>query len=55
MLDWMREVPLARGLLGEKDFGVIYLADTPEEVFEIISKHHQESRSRGVSDEGSVS
>jgi uncharacterized protein (TIGR00730 family) len=55
LLDWMREVPLARGLLGEKDFGVIYLADTPEEVFEIISKHHQEYRSRGVSVEGSVS
>jgi uncharacterized protein (TIGR00730 family) len=55
ILDWMREVPLARGLLGEKDFGVIYLADTPEEVFEIISKHHQEYRSRAVNGEGSVS
>jgi hypothetical protein len=55
LLDWMREVPLARGLLGEKDFGVIYLADTPEEVFEIISKHHQEYRSRGATVDGSVS
>lgn len=46
ILDWMREIPLKRGLLGEKDFGVIHIVDTPEEVFEILSKHHREFRAR---------
>lgn len=46
ILDWMREVPLKRGLVGEKDFGVIHIVDTPEEVFEIISSHHREFRAR---------
>ena len=42
IMDWMRAVPLARGLMGAKDFDVISIVDTPEEVFEIISAHHQE-------------
>jgi hypothetical protein len=42
----MRKEPLARGLLGEKDFSVIHVADTPEEAFDIISRHHQEFRAR---------
>lgn len=46
VLDWMRDVPLARGLVGEKDFSNIHIVDTPEEVFEIISAHHQEFRAR---------
>jgi len=46
VLDWMRKEPLARGLLGEKDFSVIHVADTPEEAFDIISRHHQEFRAR---------
>ena len=46
VLDWMRDVPLARGLIGEKDFSNIHIVDTPEEVFEIISTHHREFRAR---------
>lgn len=46
VLDWMKETPLKRGLVGEKDFGVIHIVDTPEEVFEIISQHHREFRAR---------
>jgi hypothetical protein len=42
----MRDVPLARGLIGEKDFSNIHIVDTPEEVFEIISTHHREFRAR---------
>jgi uncharacterized protein (TIGR00730 family) len=45
-LDWLREQPLARGLMGEKDFGCIHIVDTPEEVFEIISSHHREFRDK---------
>jgi uncharacterized protein (TIGR00730 family) len=46
LLDWMRKEPLARGLMGEKDFGCIHIVDTPQEAFEIISAHHREFRSR---------
>jgi uncharacterized protein (TIGR00730 family) len=46
IIDWMRKEPLARGLMGEKDFNCIHIVDTPEEAFEIISAHHQEFRSR---------
>ncbi len=46
VIDWMREVPLSRGLVGEKDFSTIHIVDTPEEVFEIISAHHRDFRSR---------
>lgn len=48
ILDWMHNEPLAKGLVGEKDFGCIHIVDTPEEVFEIISAHHQEFRSRAA-------
>jgi uncharacterized protein (TIGR00730 family) len=49
ILDWMQDEVLARGLVGEKDFGCIHIVDTPEEVFEIISAHHQEFRARAAS------
>jgi uncharacterized protein (TIGR00730 family) len=54
VLNWMKDVPLGRGLVGEKDFGVIHIVDTPEEVFEIISKHHQDYRSRAAKPEESA-
>jgi len=41
VIDWMRDVVLARGLVSAKDFDVITIADTPEEVFQAISEHHQ--------------
>jgi tRNA pseudouridine38-40 synthase len=33
-------------LLGEKDFSIIHMVDTPAEAFDIISAHHQEFRER---------
>jgi predicted Rossmann-fold nucleotide-binding protein len=45
----MKAVPLQRGLVGEKDFNMIHIVDTPQEVFEIISEHHKEFRSRSGS------
>jgi uncharacterized protein (TIGR00730 family) len=47
-LDWLRQEPLSRGLMGEKDFNCIHVVDTPEEVFEIISAHHREFRARAA-------
>jgi uncharacterized protein (TIGR00730 family) len=46
LVDWMKEVPLKRGLVGEKDFSCLHVVDTPEEVFEILSKHHTEFRKK---------
>ena len=46
ILEWMKTEPLGRGLLGEKDFSVIHVVDTPEEAFDIISAHHKEFRLR---------
>lgn len=48
-IEWLKQQPLARGLMGEKDFGCIHVVDTPEEVFEIISAHHGEFRARTAS------
>lgn len=44
LVEWMREIVLARGLVSAKDFDVIQIVDTPEEVFQVISEHHQEFR-----------
>jgi len=37
LIDWMKEVPLGRGLVSAKDFDGIAIVDTPKEVYEIIS------------------
>lgn len=42
IIKWMKEVPLKRGLVSPKDFDCITIVDTPEEAFEVISKHHKE-------------
>ncbi len=42
MLEWMKAVPLKRGLVSEKDFDFITLVDTPAEAFDVISKHNKE-------------
>lgn len=44
VIQWMKDVPLARGYMSAENFDVIHMADTPEEVFEIISDHHKEIR-----------
>lgn len=41
LFEWMREVPLARELISAKDIDEIIIADTPDEVYEVISKHHK--------------
>lgn len=47
-LSWMKEFPLSRALMSPKDFDVISLVDTPEEVFELISQHHKAFRKNGA-------
>lgn len=42
LIDWMKEVPLNRGLVSAKDFDCIHIVDTPEEAFVVISKHYKE-------------
>ncbi len=44
LLEWMKEVPLQRGLVSAKDFDCISVVDTPEEAFDIISDHHKKFR-----------
>lgn len=41
LIDWMKDHPLARKLVGEKDFDCIHMVDTPEEAVEIISADHK--------------
>ncbi len=41
LIDWMKEVVLARGLVSAKDFDNLKIVDTPEEVLEIITEHHE--------------
>lgn len=55
LIDWMKDIQLARGLVSEKDFDCISIVDTPEEVFEIVSQHHKEFRSALLAAEKSSS
>ncbi len=41
LIDWMKAVPLRDDLMDKKDFDYIHIAETPEDVFEIISEHHK--------------
>lgn len=42
IMQWMRDVPLSRGLVGERDFDNISIVDTPRETAAIISRHYRE-------------
>ena len=42
LIEWMKDVPTERGLISAHDFDCLKIADTPEEVVEIISAHYQE-------------
>jgi len=44
IIEWMKAFPLERGLMSAKDFNGVTIVDTPEEVLEVISKHHREFR-----------
>lgn len=51
LIDWMKDIQLARGLVSANDFDCIKIVDTPEEVFQIISEHHLAFRKQNVLDE----
>lgn len=42
IMDWIRTQPLAQGLMSAPDLDYISIVDTPEEVLQIISAHHQQ-------------
>ena len=44
ILKWLREVCLDRELISLKDFDTLYLVDSPEEAFKVISDHHAHFR-----------
>lgn len=41
-IDWMKEYPMARKLVGPGDFDCLSIVDTPKEVFAIIKKHYED-------------
>jgi uncharacterized protein (TIGR00730 family) len=42
IIEWMREVPLAQGLISPADMEPISIVDSPEEATEIIFAHHKQ-------------
>jgi uncharacterized protein (TIGR00730 family) len=46
LIEWMKAVPLARGLVSPWDFDCLSIVDSPEEAFEIISRHHEEFKGK---------
>jgi len=47
LIDWMKALPAARGLMDKADFDYIHIVGTPEDVFSIISSHHAQFRKDG--------
>lgn len=47
IIDWMKKEPLIRKLVDEKDFRHVSIVDSPEDVMEVISKHHREFLEQG--------
>jgi hypothetical protein len=41
VIDWMKNIPLARGLIGEKDFASLSIVDSPEDVAKLISTDYR--------------
>ncbi|MCB0336042.1 MAG: LOG family protein [Bdellovibrionales bacterium] len=50
LIDWMKEYQLGRGLVSAENFDCIHIVDTPEEVVEIISKHHKQLREKNITE-----
>jgi len=42
IVDWMKKEPLTRKLVDEKDFRHVAIVDSPEDVMEVISRHHRD-------------
>lgn len=43
LMEWMKDLVLARGLVSKQDFDYVHVVDSPEEVFEIIDKCRKDS------------
>ncbi|MDC0359017.1 LOG family protein, partial [Oligoflexia bacterium] len=41
IIQWMKDYPLARGLVSATDFDCIAIVDSPEEVVDLITEHHK--------------
>lgn len=48
LLEWVRNNPLAAGMMDPPDFDFIHLADSPEEVCRVISKDHLDFRNNSL-------
>ena len=46
LFDWIKSEVLSRGLIGEKDIGMVQIVDTAEDAFSIISKTCKECLER---------
>jgi len=44
VIEWLKDVPLSRGLISPQDFDVVHIVDTPEEAFEIVSAENKKFR-----------
>jgi uncharacterized protein (TIGR00730 family) len=42
IIDWMKQVPLGRGLVGKGDFDFIHIVDTPGDAYSLIKAHQKE-------------
>lgn len=47
VVEWMKEVPLKRELMGEKDFSCISIVDSPVEAYENIINHYRSIKAKG--------
>lgn len=48
IMDWMREYPLARGLVSAGDFNNLSIVDSPTEVMQLISADHTKFREKAL-------
>ena len=54
LLEWVRNNPLAAGMMDPPDFDFIYLVDSPEEACAVISKAHLEFRKNNLQQNGTA-
>ncbi len=44
IIEWMRAVPLARGLISPPDFDFVKIVDSPKEAFDLVAKDYERFR-----------
>ena len=44
IIEWMRTVPLARGLISPPDFDFVHIVDSPKEAYELVAKDYERFR-----------